>query len=148
LKPCRRLISNQTPDIFLQLPQALRTLWLVSLAFIGILLIIWTILTLSLDSLHIGSTLSFCPRRLTRRNVKKPKYNIETKGQLHPENCDSNFTLPEDYFQSKKRFFWIHSNYIYNSVKEDEKILRYQRNTEQGTTPSPAHNSHEHTLNE
>ena len=120
-----------------------------ALAFIGILLIIWTILTSSLDSPHIGSTLSSCLRRLTRRNVKKQKNNKESLGQLHPENYDSNFTLPEDYLQSIKGFSGYRSTTINDPVKEDEEILRDQRNTEQETETKhfPEHNLQEHTLN-
>jgi len=120
----------------------------VALAFIGISLIIWTILTLSLDSLNIGSTLSSCLRRLTRRNVKKQKNNKESLGQLHPENCDYNFTLPEDYFQSTKGSSGYRSTIISDSVKEDEEILRERPNIKQedGIDNHLDHNLQEDTL--
>ena len=121
-----------------------------AIAFIGISLIIWIILTLSLESLRIGCTLSSCFGRLTRRNSTKKKTNNESRGQLQPENLDCNFTLPEDYFQSIEGSSGYGSTIIYDSVKEDEEILRDRLNIEQedGINKHSDHNPQEYTLNE
>ena len=115
----------------LSVPQALRTSWFTVTAFIGLSLTVLIILILSLDSVRIRSITSFSNKRSRRRHPDKQEGH-ESSGDIpHTENLSSNFTLPEDYFQSINCSSGYGSTLINNTIKEDEEIPRDQRNTEQ-----------------
>ena len=75
----------------------------------------------------------------------------ENSGDIpHTENLSSNYTLPEDYFMSMNCSSGYGSIISNDTIKEDEEILRDQRNKEQETESKnpPEHNSQGHTLKE
>ena len=119
-------------------------------AFIGLSLIVLIILALSLDSVRIGSTITSPHKRLTRRHLKKQEEHEDSQNLSYTANFGSDFTLPEVYLMSINCSSGYGSTVINDTSKEDEEILRDQRDKEQETETEhlPEHNSQEHILNE
>ena len=98
----------------------------------------------------IRGTTSSSNKRSRRRHPNKQEGHENSGDISNTENLTSNFTLPEDYFQSINCSSGYESTINNDTIKEEEEILRDQRNTEQETENKhcPEHNSQEHTLNE
>jgi len=100
------------------------------------------------DAMRIRITISSSHKWSKRRHPKKQERHEDSQNISPTEDFTSNFTLPEDYFQSINCSSGYGSAIISNPIKEDEEIPRDRYNTEQetGTTSSPEHNPRKYTL--